>query len=241
MRSNLKVLISHELEPFFAHDEQFVHREGFELLIAEDGRQAWDMFRGQEPDLAILDLNVPDMPGDEFCCRVHKHPQLRHIPVVLVVQAHHQEELTRCLRARCADLLFKPLNDHLLLATTRRILGLAYRSFPRVAACMPVRYSRDREKFHSGSIFNLSSGGLFLETERLFPLEERLFLEFSLPDRSEPLTCQAGVAWVNERHQPVNSRMPTGMGLQFLNLGLPDLLAICHFLREQSEPGNELY
>jgi uncharacterized protein (TIGR02266 family) len=241
MKSNLRVLISCELEPFFARDEQFRHREGFELLVAKDGKQAWDMFCAQKPNMVILDLNVAGMLGDEFCRRVHQHPQLRHIPVVLTVQAHHQEELARCLKARCADLLFKPLNDHLLLATTRRILGLAYRSFPRVAARLLVRYGRDQETMHKGPIFNLSSGGLFIETRKIFPLEERLFLNFFLPGRSASLSCQASVAWINEPHHPVNPRMPFGMGLQFLSLGLPDLLAICHFIREQSELDNQPY
>lgn len=235
MPDNLKVLITRDLLAFFESDVDFARQEGFALLVVEDGLAAWQELDQSWPNLVMMDLNAAGMPGDELCRRINKDPQLRHIPVVLMVESQKPEDLNRCLQARCADLLFKPLSKHLLMAATRRILGLPFRSFPRIAMCLEIRYGIDHQDMRSGSCINLCSGGLFIETRHPQPLEQLVHVDFSLPGTTRVIATQASIAWVNTEQDPVNKNMPPGMGVQFLSLDLNDLLAICRYISRRTD------
>lgn len=242
MAANIKVLITSELESGLVLDPTFSAREHFDLVIAGDGLQAWDLVRQQKPDLAFLDLNTSGLPGDEFCRRIRHDSELQDLPVVLVINGQNKEDLARCLKVRCTDIIFKPLTNHLLLATSRRILGLAYRSFPRVASRLIIRFGRDPHHMYHGFSFNLSSGGMFVETEDPYLPDQELFLEFSLPNTDLPIICKAIVTWNNTPDNPINTNMPSGMGLQFLSLSLPDLLSIWeHISHIEDIPASPLF
>lgn len=230
----LKVLITRDLLPYFESDRDFAQQEGFSLQVVEDGAEAWKELDQAWPNLVMMDLNADGMPGDEFCRRLNKERQLRHIPVVLMVESQDPEELNRCLKARCADILFKPLSKHLLMAAARRILGLTYRTFPRIPMFLEVSYGQLPSDMQTGACVNLCSGGMFIETGQPMPVEQRLHLEFVLPGTTRSISCQASVAWVNNAQNPVNKNLPAGMGLQFLSLNLTELLAICRYIRRRS-------
>lgn len=236
MAGNPKILISAEIIPSLDLDDDFARREGFEILIARDGQHAWDLIEKERPDLVFLDLYSANLAGDACCGMIRQDLTLQATPVILVIDGQRREDLARCLKVKCTDVIFKPLSNHLLLATSRRILGLAYRSFPRVPTRLIVRYGVDsRNLFHAFSV-NLSSGGVFIETEEPYESDQELFLEFSLPSVSQPIICKAFVAWINTPQQPVNPGMPSGMGLQFLSLSLPDLLAIWEHISHDNDP-----
>lgn len=231
----LKVLITRDLLPYFESNMDFDRQGGFSLQVVENGAEAWKELDQVWPNLVMMDLKAEGMPGDEFCRRLNKDRQLRHIPVVLMVDSQDPEELNRCLKARCADILFKPLSRHLLMAAARRILGLTYRTFLRIPMCLEVGYGHAPSEMQTGTCVNLSSGGMFIETGQTLAVEQRLHLEFVLPGTTRPISCQAIVAWVNNAQNPVNKSLPTGMGLQFSSLNLTELLAICRYIRRRSD------
>ena len=236
MAGNPKILISAEIIPSLDLDDDFASREGFDILIARDGQHAWDLIEKERPDLVFLDLYSASLAGDACCEMIRQDLTLQATPVILIIDGQHREDLARCLKVKCTDVIFKPLNNHLLLATSRRILGLAYRSFPRVPTRLIVRYGVDTKNlFHAFSV-NLSSGGVFIETDEPYAPDQELFLEFSLPNVSQPVICKAFVAWIKAEQQPINPGMPSGMGLQFLSLSLPDLLAIWEHISHDNDP-----
>lgn len=235
MPENLNVMITRDLLEFFESDVDFSRQEGFALQVVENGMEAWQQLDHSWPNLVMVDLNAAGMPGDELCRRINKDPRLRHIPVVLMVESRNPEDLNRCLKARCADILFKPLSKHLLMAAARRILGLPYRSFPRIPMCLEVRYGANGQPMQSGSCVNLCSGGMFIETKQPPDLEQLLHVEFLLPGTTRLIASQAGVAWINTEQAPANRNLPPGVGLQFLSLELNDLLAICRYIRLRSD------
>jgi CheY-like chemotaxis protein len=228
-------MTTRDLLAFFDSDVDFSRQEGFALLVVEDGLEAWRELDQSWPNLVMMDLNAAGMAGDEFSRRINKDAHLRHIPVVLMVASQNSEDLNRCLKARCADILFKPLSKHLLMAAARRILGLPFRSFPRTPMCLEVRYGLNDRDIHTGSCVNLCSGGMFIETRQPLPLEQLLHVDFLLPGTTRVIASPASIAWINTEQDPVNKNLPPGMGLQFLSLNLNDLLAICRYIRLRTE------
>ena len=52
-----------------------LRNEGYELIIARDGRAALDMVNSEHPDMAILDVMMPEMTGFEVCHALRAQPE----------------------------------------------------------------------------------------------------------------------------------------------------------------------
>src|SRR3954449_10624003 len=58
--------------------------EGFEVVLAGDGLEALAKVAGHHPDLILLDLDLPYLPGNEVCRRLKTDPRTRLIPIIMV-------------------------------------------------------------------------------------------------------------------------------------------------------------
>lgn len=228
-----KILLADDVELFLELEKTFFRRENFELLIARTGQDALELTRAEGPDLVFMDLFMPVMDGDEACRRIKENPQTASIPVVMVTQGGRDEDLERCRQAGCDDILLKPINRHLFVATARRLLQVVDRAEPRVLARLQVRQGVAPNQVLRDYSLNLSTGGLFLATQSPLPVGSPLALEFQLPDSMQPIYCQARVAWINQAEQWVHPLLPVGMGLQFIDLGSSDLVALRQFVKHQ--------
>lgn len=83
------------------------------------------------------------------------------------------------------------------------------RSSPRVPLTLQVQYP-EQEGFFSDATENLSAGGLFVRTERAFPVGETVPLLLSFPNLLPPLEIVGVVAWV----RPKTEKTPAGVGLR---------------------------
>jgi len=230
----LKVLLVDDVELFLALEKTFFHREGLTVLLARNGQEALDMVRAERPHLVFMDMYMPLLGGEDACQRIKADPELRSTPVVMVTQAGEEGDLERCRRAGCDEIVFKPINRSQFLETARRFLHLSTRNAPRVEARLRVQYGDAMEHLLDNYCINLSTGGLFLETSE--PLDEGapLYLEFHLPGRSTPVRCHGRVAWVNGACAPQKPQLPSGVGVQFTDLGLADMQLIREFVKNRA-------
>jgi len=228
-----KVLLVDDVELFLELEKTFFRREEVELQIARSGRQAVEIVLKEHPDLVFMDLFMPEMDGDAACLEIKRNPATAGIPVVMVTHGGREADLERCRAACCDEILLKPINRHLFMDTARRFLNMADRQSPRVPSRISVRYGANGEHELNDFALNLSTGGLFLEKAAPLAAGTRLTLEFPLPGRPKPVRCRARVAWVNRPERSGRSRLPAGMGVQFLDLGLDELQAIREFVKQE--------
>ncbi len=66
--------------------------EGFTVRTARDGQQALARAVELPPDLILTDLMMPVVDGHALVTRLREHPQIAHIPVLLMSAAGHQRE-----------------------------------------------------------------------------------------------------------------------------------------------------
>lgn len=227
-----KVLLADDIELFLELEKTFFRRDEFELFTARTGTKALEMIRTERPDLVFMDLHMPEMDGDECCRQAKADPALCSIPIVIVTHMGEEKAQECCRRAGCDDILLKPINRHLFMATARRLLSLRERTDPRVEARLQVRFGSGGAVLTDYSV-NISTGGIFLETATPLPQGTALQLEFTLPPRTTPIRCQARVAWVNHPDFPSKPGLPPGIGVQMLDLALDDLHAIRDFIKDQ--------
>jgi uncharacterized protein (TIGR02266 family) len=226
-----KIVLADDVDLFLFLEKTFFNREEFDLITASNGREALAAIREKKPDLVFLDLFMPYMNGDE-CCRIVKNDEAcRHIPIIMVTTAGREEDLERCRRAGCDEIVYKPINRHDFMVTARRLLPVAERGEQRFSARLRVFYGTLSHDLLSDYSIDLSSGGLFLATDYPLPADTPLRMEFSLPTSETTIRCNARVAWVNNVRQVKKSALPSGMGVQFLDLTLADMDAIREYIK----------
>jgi len=93
-----------------------VHRPEIRLLPAMQARLGLDLAREHRPHLILLDLHLPDMPGEEFLLRLRAIPETREIPVVVISADATPGQITRLLASGARAYLTKPLDVKKFLA-----------------------------------------------------------------------------------------------------------------------------
>ncbi len=230
--SRRKIVLPDDIDLFLELKRTFLSVDDLDMLATGSGAEAYAMTQYYQPDMVFLDLRMKEMDGDECCWQIKHNPELRSIPVTMLVENQRDESLKRCLEAGCDHVLSRPLDPDQLAATVRKFEGGIVRTAPRVEARLRVRFGHDQDLLTSYSV-NLSTGGLFLETEDPLPAETPLNLEFDLPTGASIIACQGRVAWVNPPDRSKKQQLPPGMGIQFLNLSLEDMGKIRDFVKRE--------
>jgi len=95
---------------------------GYELISAMQGQMGLDLARQHHPDLVLLDLHLPDVPGDHLLARLKADPATADIPVVMLSAVATKSEIKRLLEGGAKAYLTKPLDITLFLDTLNTIL-----------------------------------------------------------------------------------------------------------------------
>jgi CheY-like chemotaxis protein len=91
-------------------------RPGVTLLVAPDGATGVRIAARYQPDLILLDLNLPDLQGDEVLAQLRAEPRTAAIPVVMVSADATAGQIDRLLAAGARAYLTKPLEVRRFLA-----------------------------------------------------------------------------------------------------------------------------
>ncbi|MBR9982632.1 MAG: response regulator transcription factor [Desulfatitalea sp.] len=96
-------------------------REGYAVLSAETGEQAWRMVREQRVDLALVDLMLPGIDGLELTRRLKNDPKTSGIPVVMLTAKGEEVDIVTGLELGADDYVTKPFSPRVLLARLRSV------------------------------------------------------------------------------------------------------------------------
>jgi uncharacterized protein (TIGR02266 family) len=229
-----KILLVDDVNLFLEQEKTFFNREQFDLLLADSGKEALRIIREEPPDLIFMDLYMPDMDGDKCCHIIKSDEELHKIPVIMVTKGVNEEDFERSWRSGCDDIIVKPINRHYFLAITRKYLNIRFRTTPRFIARLRISYSDNPERLLTNYSINLSTGGVFIETSDYLPVDTLLNIEFILPENGKTIECKGRVAWVNHSELLVNSNLPSGMGLQFLDISLDEMNAVRQYIKNEA-------
>jgi two-component system phosphate regulon response regulator PhoB len=102
-----------------------LRQAGFETVLASTGEQALQAVRRRVPDLVLLDLMLPDLPGTEVCRQVKSDPRTRAVPVVMLTA--RGEELDRVVGFELGadDYVVKPFSMRELVLRVKAVLRRA--------------------------------------------------------------------------------------------------------------------
>jgi len=94
-------------------------REGYEVEVAADGPTAVQGFLAQEPDLVLLDLMLPGIPGTEVCRQIRAVSQ---VPIIMLTAKDSEVDIVVGLELGADDYVTKPYSSRELLARIRAVM-----------------------------------------------------------------------------------------------------------------------
>jgi len=95
---------------------------GYEVVQAADGIEALEAVAAREPDLILLDVDMPRLDGIAVCQKLKAHPVRRLIPIVILTASNDREVRLRGIAAGADDFLSKPFDSRELLTRSKVLL-----------------------------------------------------------------------------------------------------------------------
>lgn len=215
MADSATILLVDSSKFFLTMERQFLSKTPASVVEAQTVEQALSLCRLQKPDLIYLDFALPGTNGPDFCRQLKADPGLNPVPIILLYDEAHPEQLDLSQQAGCDGVLTKPLDRRRFLELGRSLLA-GIRE-PRRSCRLPVRFRRGK-RLCTGEGLDISSGGLFLKCpETLEPGEAlKVEIQLSLPGEEGPWIFVSGnVIWVNTPDGPLKSNHPEGYGVKF--------------------------
>jgi putative two-component system response regulator len=97
---------------------------GYELVKAASGEEALAKLAGNQIDLILLDVMMPDIDGFEVTRRIRQDDKNRLLPIILVTALRETEDRVKGIEAGCDDFISKPVDKTELLARVRSLLKI---------------------------------------------------------------------------------------------------------------------
>jgi DNA-binding response OmpR family regulator len=88
--------------------------ESAEVLVAQDGQEALEVLREVQPDIVLLDLEMPRMDGFQALTRLRADPAHARTPVIVVTGREDVAAIDRAFQAGATSFVAKPLNWRLI-------------------------------------------------------------------------------------------------------------------------------
>ena len=152
-------------------------KEGYEIIVAEDGTAALELFASHSPDLVLLDLMLPGIPGTEVCRTIRLSSQT---PIIMLTAKDSEIDKVVGLELGADDYVTKPYSSRELLARIKAVLRRNLKEEPTkddgVLDIAGVRLDTDRHTLHvQGALVAI-------------PLKEFELLEYLMSNAGRVLT-----------------------------------------------------
>jgi len=94
----------------------YLKKDGFEIVSADNGKKAVELFLSEDPDLVLMDIMMPVMDGYEATIQIKSLSGEKFIPVIFLTAMTDEKALSRCVEIGGDDFLTKPYNRTILKA-----------------------------------------------------------------------------------------------------------------------------
>ncbi|MHC1682258.1 MAG: response regulator transcription factor [Clostridiaceae bacterium] len=100
----------------------YFSNEGFQILEAEDGRKAMEIFEAEEISLVILDIMIPQLDGWSVCKRMRKTSD---VPIIMLTARSDEDDELMGYDLGADDYMTKPFSPKVLIAKSKILLKRA--------------------------------------------------------------------------------------------------------------------
>jgi DNA-binding response OmpR family regulator len=119
----MKILIAEDERVTLLMLEECLKAEGYEVITANDGREALNKLENEFPDLILTDIMMPFTSGLEFIGIV-KSSRKRTIPIIVLSAIDEESTVMEAFKLGADDFIAKPFNSQELILRVKRFLLL---------------------------------------------------------------------------------------------------------------------
>lgn len=102
-----KILLVEDEELVIRILEKKLSEEGYEVLLARNGKEGLEVMRKEKPDLVLMDIVMPKMNGLETMEAMNNDPELKEFPVIVISNSGEPVEIERVKELGAKDWLIK--------------------------------------------------------------------------------------------------------------------------------------
>jgi two-component system, OmpR family, alkaline phosphatase synthesis response regulator PhoP len=102
-------------------------KNGYEVFLACDGKEALSKVKSESPELILLDLMLPKIDGLKVCQNLKNNEKTRNIPIIMLTAKGEENDIVKGLEAGADDYITKPFLPKVLLARIKAV-GRRYSS-----------------------------------------------------------------------------------------------------------------
>jgi putative two-component system response regulator len=118
-----RIMIVDDEETNILTVQAFLQQNGYhEFLSTTDSRDAIRLIRKENPDLVLLDINMPHVSGLDIMRSLGAEASTRHLPVIVLTAASDPDVKKKALELGASDFLTKPVDPHYLIPRVRNSL-----------------------------------------------------------------------------------------------------------------------
>jgi two-component system, OmpR family, phosphate regulon response regulator PhoB len=120
--TNRQILVVEDERPIREMVAFGLRRAGFDVVEAEDTREARARMADRRPDLVLIDWMLPDMSGLELTRAIKKDKDTREVPIILLTARAEEQDKVNGLEGGADDYVTKPFSPRELLARINAVL-----------------------------------------------------------------------------------------------------------------------
>ncbi len=111
-----KVLVVDDEEPIADILKYNLENEGYEVVVAYNGRDAVELAGSEDPDIILLDIMLPEMDGMEVCREIRKE---HHMPIIMLTAKDSEIDKVLGLELGADDYVTKPFSNREVVARVK--------------------------------------------------------------------------------------------------------------------------
>jgi DNA-binding response OmpR family regulator len=143
--SNQRILVVEDEAKIAQIVSAYLRRDGYQVLLAGDGRKALELARAELPDLIVLDLMLPEVSGWDVCRELRRNPRTARVPIIMATARDDVSDRIVGLELGADDYVVKPYDAKELVARVHAVLRRVteHREVGAAEQSTPVLYRGD--------------------------------------------------------------------------------------------------
>src|SRR3990170_8148049 len=186
MKNGVEIRIVEDSPTQAAKLKFFLEQHGYQVSVANNGKEAIASMSKRKPTIAISDIIMPEMDGYELCRQIKADENLKDIPVILLTSLSDPEDIVRSLECGADNFITKPYEEKYLLSRINYIIA--------------NRELRKSEKLEIGIEILFAGQKYFINSERRQILDLLLYTYEIAPNKNvELINAQDKLKVLNEQ------------------------------------------
>ena len=119
-----KTILVADDEPYVLRSLEFIlKKEGYNVITATNGQEAFDKVNAETPDLVFLDIQMPKMDGNTVCRQLREDESKKSIYIIMITAKGQETDRINSLESGANEFITKPFSPRKVISRVKEILG----------------------------------------------------------------------------------------------------------------------